>query len=200
MIEEIIHKNPDKKLFITPESALYNPDSIPLLKEHSYFTTPDTTVIVGSFSPTGDTFYNTLFCIQQGAVAHLHHKQHTVALVEGLPSWCSFTWLMKLHGGSPSIARGPRVNDTWRISDTLSLDPYTCSELFCSRAPRDNASPESTILICCNDSWFAGWMRYAARLMVADARLKAILWKKNCLYIGYQYAGYITTNGEFFPL
>jgi hypothetical protein len=200
MIEEIIHNNPTKKIFITPESALYDPESVEAFKKQSYFSVPEVTVILGSFSATGDRFYNTLFCIQGGTVRYCHHKQHAVVLVEALPSWMSFEWLTKLHGSSPSIKRGPISDDYWHLSEDLILEPYTCSELFSRQAPRAAAGNYGTLLVCCNDSWFTGWMRYAARLMVADACLKALLWNRDCLYIGYQYAGYISKNGEFSSL
>lgn len=202
---EIIHSHmrlfikahPHKKIIITPESAVYNQRAMDPEVIKRYYDKLNVDLIIGSFSKEGNKKYNTLFCINNGIIVMIHHKQHALCFIEKIPESCTCPTLNKLYCDENSIDPAPIHESIWHIKNATFLEPYTCSELFCTLVPRSNHT--FPILICCNDNWFTGSSEHIAKLMVADARLKSAAWNRECLYIGYHYAGYITKEGLWTP-
>lgn len=197
-LRAFIQANPHKKIFITPESAFYCHD---IFNNNPIATLqiPDITCILGSFTHTQADRYNSLYLIKKGTLCRIHHKQHALALTESLPSWCTASWVEQLHDKKTFITAAHPKHDIW-IVQGHQIEPYTCSEFFCHALPMHPLKKESSILLCCNDSWFTGWTGYASNLMIADAQLKAALWNTDIIYVGYQKALFITKKSLPYPL
>jgi hypothetical protein len=197
-LRAFIQANSHKKIFITPESAFYCHD---IFNNNTISTLqiPETTCILGSFTHTQNHRYNSLYLIKQGTLCRVHHKQHALALTESLPSWCTASWIEQLHDKKTFITAAPLKHDIWTIQ-SKKIEPYTCSEFFCHAQPMHPLKKESSILLCCNDSWFIEWTSYVSNLMIADAQLKAVLWNTDIIYVGYQKALFITKKSLPYPL
>lgn len=192
-LKSFIHAHPHKKIFITPESAFYCYD-IFNKSPITALAIPHVTCILGSFTHTQAKRYNSLYYIKNGTIRDTHHKQHALAFTESVPAWCTIGWIEQLYDKKTFIIPAPKKHDLWVIDNHI-IEPYICSEFFCHPLPLHPLQKESTLLVCCNDSWFTGWSRYAAHLMVADAQLKGVAWNTEIIYIGYQDALFITKRG-----
>lgn len=190
--------NLDKKIIISPESAFYC-YSLFNSKSLQKLNSPGVTYILGSFSQHDHGTYNTLYLICNGTIIDTHSKQHTL-LNESIPDILSFIpGITKPYKKGFFIKKAPPKHDVWNF-ELFTLEPYICSELFCHSHPIHPLQKNSMLLVCCNDSWFTDWTRYAAHLMVQDATFKALLWQKNIIYIGYQNALFISYQGNIFKI
>lgn len=187
--------SPQKTIIISPESAFY---CYPLFNKISLnvLNDPGVDYILGSFFQDSQEMYNTLYHISNGIIQNMHHKQHTVMFTESLPVWfCIILHALGLCNDNFSIKKAPKHHDIWHIGGAI-FEPYICSELFFHYKPLHPLESNSTIVLCCNDSWFTGWADYVSTLMVTDAQFKALLWHKDILYIGYQNALFISAQGN----
>lgn len=197
-LNHFIRNHPDKKIFITPESSFYG-DNIFDENNLAILDAPGKECILGSFSSNQTARHNTLYWIKNGAIQDLHHKQHAVALTETVPLWARLPWLEQLHDKSTFISPADKKQDVWSVNGQ-PIEPYICSEFFCQLFPLHPLQTSSSVLLCCNDAWFTGWADYVKVLMINDARLKAVLWHTDIVYIGYQDALYINRSGYYCPL
>jgi|GEM_PF-3095678 len=205
--KKILAQKPETKLIILPESAFYTeslcstPSNIALWNNTHLSKTPY--IICGSFArEKRDTntshFYNTCYLIHDGAIVQKFHKRECVPLIEYTPEWLCKNSISKLFFQElPAIDASNNIRKPLVMGNFWRCVPYICSELLLQEYADDN-HPELPILALVNDSWVKA--SYIKNSMQQLARLKAITWQRDILYISYTYAIYICKNGSYYTL
>jgi hypothetical protein len=197
----IANKNDLYEIILMPESA-FNCDKLSadpdLCKQWSqdHIGKP-MHIILGSFRQDGPYFRNSLHWIYNGKLEGIFDKRHAMALLERIPPCLNIPTIYDLfHKTRPEINPSTLSRPLFSLSDTIQFTPYICSELFFNEFPDDNHT--ATILATANDLWC--FNLYVAKLMYLDARLKAIMWQRDLVYISFKYAAYFDKYGNEIPI
>jgi apolipoprotein N-acyltransferase len=207
-IKNTLSSHSDVNLIILPESSLYLcdlPTCCSLLKVLNKDNLGrEVALIVGALRKTCNGSYttsvthNTAYCISNNTIRQWFDKRHALILTERLPSWARSTTLEALYyTDRPFITPGHNSRMPFYISNTLTLMPYICSELFFNDRPDDLASTVPIIALC-NDTWIAA--PYIGDLMVLASRFKALQWQRIILYVSYEHALLFDTSGSQWPI
>lgn len=201
-LKKTAQQYPQAEIIILPESA-FNCDHLstePILCNmwsKAHLGKP-LHILLGAFRWEQEKFRNSLHWIYDGALRGIFDKRHAMVLLERVPSSFDFPILHQLffkefHEVTPSLIPRPR----FEITERFSCTPYICSELFFNEYP-DDTYPTTPILAVTNDLWCIN--TYVTELMYLDARLKAIQWQRDILYVSFKYASYLDRYGNELPL
>ncbi|MCL5436942.1 MAG: hypothetical protein M1549_03655 [Candidatus Dependentiae bacterium] len=154
--------------------------------------------------------FNAALCMADGNVALCHDKSHGMPGLERLPPL--FATPAVCAGLSPVIgsgffaqahpSEGPVLGEQLLSvpgegGAELSFSMLICSELFYRyRAPAGD--PDTVIVALVNDAWFAHTPLPALLWRIAGC--KACAWRRQILYISYEYAGLFAKDGSWFSL
>jgi len=194
----IIKNNPHITCIIMPESAVQSDNELPVEELARQLARTDQLasvhLIFGALWQHNNQDFNTLYWLHNGVVKAAYHKQHAVPLVERLPGWlvyviAYFNYRYPHHLVTTIDVQRPLL----AIWQDLHFVPYICSELLCAHVPLDDHQTVP-ILALCNDNWTHFF--YLKRLMSAAARLKAIGWQRDILYVAYAEVVYIQADGS----
>ncbi len=203
LLKDIADQNKEIELIAMPESSL---------KCHHLSTTPSMCamwsekelgrplhIIMGSARHNGPQDMNTLHWCYNGKLMKIFDKRHAMLIIEQIPPLFKLKVLDDLFFRDfPGITASQDPRPLFEIFPEVSFIPYICSELFFNDQPDDNYPKGSTILATTNDEWCKD--TNIAHLMHLAARLRAIQWERNVLYISFLYATYFDTYGNKFTL
>lgn len=193
---------PQTEIIILPESAFHcdhlsTEPTLCDLWSRDYVGKP-MHVLLGAFRWDGPNFHNSLHWVYDGKIKNIFDKRHAMILIERVPSKFNSTVIRELFFKTfPEIIPARTARPRFEISEDIAFIPYICSELFFNEFP-DDSYPTTPILSVTNDRWCINL--YVADLMYLDARLKAILWQRDILYVSFKYAVYIDRWGNETPL
>ena len=154
-------------------------------------------IVLGSFRWEGPHFRNSLHWIYNGKLEAVFDKRHGMALLERIPPCLNTPTIYELfHKTRPEVNPSTQPRPIFCVCKTAQFTPYICSELFFNEFPDDNHT--TTILAATNDLWC--FNLYVAKLMYLNARLKAIMWQRDILYISFKYASYFDKYGNEIPI
>ena len=158
----------------------------------------DLYVVLGSHRKEREELYNSWYVLHQRRIIHYYDKTHRMFFTEHLPLWWSTATTKKLFlENKMPFTQGKRKKEPFFLPDFFCI-PYMCSELFFEPVGI-MPSCKAEILICLvNDSWFANG--YIPQLLYLYARYKALVIKKDILYVSYRYAACITGEGKVYTL
>ncbi len=156
------------------------------------------TILVGGFRWDNCQYRNTVYWIHNGKLIDLFDKRHTMALTERVPgeyflgkiSLIKESYFKEFAGINASSCQRPR----WRISETMTVIPYICSELYFNAYPDHKPCKNEHLLALCNDKWIKrNFIRYQ---MLMGARFRAIQWQVPVLYVAYFYQALCMPDGR----
>lgn len=192
----LIKTNSQIHYIIAPESTYAFPlnryqDCIAMWTENCLHD--DVHFVLGSHRcDENNTTYNSLYHMHKGRIIKHYDKNHTMFFTEYVAfpwnyiPWCSDLFLHKKTRFSVGTQERPLL-----CIDTITMIPYICSDLFFSSYTKHYEFP---LLCIVNDHWFAG--TYIKTLMCLDARLKALAWSTDILYVGHEEGIYNTKHGN----
>lgn len=200
--QQIAYTYPEIEIIILPESAYYGhqltaqPELCDLWS--AYHLGKPMHIILGSFRWDGPHYRNSFHWIHDGKIQNLFDKRHAMALIERVPSWFNGPTIHELFFKNfPEITASPNLRPRLAFTDIITFTPYICSELF-FREYQDDAHSTTPILSITNDSWCINL--YIADLMYLAARMKAIQWGRDVLYVSFKYAVYFDKWGNEIPV
>lgn len=206
--QQFIAHYPDIKVILFPESALYCtqlttvPEMISAWDSNQLGTCVD--MIIGAFRWEENNYRNTAHWIRDGKLQQLFDKRHAMILTEHVPNFNSSFLKNLFFNQNPDakLHRWPVTPSTnarpaWQLLPDLTVVPYICSELFFNHHP-DDIYLKLPILEVCNDSWTSA--RYVKNFMYLEARLKALLWQRDIIYVSYEYQKLIRPDGSIHQL
>lgn len=153
----------------------------------------------GGYRLAEERLYNSLFVFSKNNKTYFYDKQHLFYITESIPPFWPYIPGMStlfLHEKKPFVG-GKRNREPCNIPLIGSFVPYICSELLFSHHPLDEYV-DLPIICLANDSWFNE--SYMPRLMLFQAQMKALEWKRPILYIAYCHAVWIDTLGNITDL
>lgn len=194
-LKKMVAQEPAIEIIIMPESAcnISNFVELPELLQlwNSENIGKAVHIIFGASRQQGDDYYNSLHWVYDGKLQYCYDKKHAMLLTERLSGLMNCDYVRAIYF---SEKKPITVSCCERIQLALLKDmsfvPYICSELFFSELP-DDCSKESIIVIV-NDLLFA---TYIQKILVLLARLKAIQWQRNIIYVSYAYSLFIDDCG-----
>lgn len=198
-IEALIQHDPAVDIFILPE------DGIQSSRFYTHQTLCKTCMpnlnkcyhlIFGAYRKEGIQEFNTLYHLSDCELKHHYDKQYTMIFSEEIPNLIGTSILKKNIMFNP-LSRGKESRAPFYIDSAIAFIPYICSEVFFMDQPDDNY-PIMPILAACSDKW-ATW-DYTKERCLRVARLKAMEWQRDILFISYTRAGFLTKTGNFLPL
>lgn len=191
--------NPDAKLIIMPESSIFcdhlskAPELCALWSGKELLRPLH--IVLGSFRWDGPAYRNTLHWFYDGKLQEIFDKRHAMLLTEALPEIFSFKLFEDLFFSKyPGITPSTNERKALNVLDEVAFIPYICSELFFNDTPDDTYGKGSTILAITNDLWCS--KSNISKMMCLAARLRAIQWQRNILYISYAFGRYYDTAGN----
>lgn len=189
---------PESEIILLPESCFYcdhlsTQPELPGLWSENHLGKP-MHIILGSFRWDGPLYRNSLHWIYNGKLQDVFDKRHAMALLERIPTCCDFYLMHELfYKNRPQITPSLSARPIFHITQEMSFMPYICSELFFNEFP-DDTHKDTTILATTNDFWC--YDLYVSKLMYLNARLKAILWQRNLVYVSFKYAAFFDKYGN----
>jgi len=199
-IEHLCNQHHDIQVIILPESSLYPPaiiDNWNSLASHTWTSHVSKPVIFGGYTLCHDSYYNTAAFSYQAQILATFDKQHATPFIERIPSWFQYPCIekifYKLYG---SLLPGTQPRKVWQLLPSLYVVPYICSELFFGTNPRDEYH-RVPILVLCNTKWAP---TSAQELMLWGARLRAIEWQRDILFVAQHFSSWCSARGTIVPL
>lgn len=197
---KIIADNPPIDLVAMPESAC-NLSNDTEIKELVHWWGEQQIgkaihIIFGACRQQGDCCYNTIYWVYNGVVQQSIDKKHAMLLSERVPWWMDFQIIRRMYGKDGAMMTCAEDNrSVMHMYHDFCFVPYICSELFFNEYPIDTHNG-CAIIAMVNDTWFAD--SYIAQLLVALARLKAILWQRDIVYVSYTQSVRVDKQGYLF--
>lgn len=193
---DLIKKKPNIKIIVMPESSyrfsLNNRKDILQLWTQNALR-DDISLLIGSLRQKNNKRFNTAFWIKKGDIQHIYDKRHLAPFTEYIPAfWSRFSCFTDLF--SPRYIpfdRGRHQDIIFDCNKMLTLEPCICSDLFLGVYSYQKGFP---IVVLLNETVFS--CQYMGYLMFLYAKYKALELGRDILYVGYQYAIWITRTGE----
>jgi len=182
-------------LFILPESAIQLPNLLSLNIDNKL----EKYLIFGASHMRNDKCYNSLCYVYDGQLRYIFDKQHAMLLSERLPTLLKNNCCKQLFFNNNMHQTNINFCERKKIDiDSIKFVPYICSEFFFSEYPDDNFC-DTPILVIVNDSVFLyrAHSRYICTLLHMLARLKAIQWRREIVYVSYSQSFYCDRDGQF---
>jgi len=199
-LRTVITHYPAATIIIMPESAFnctvlsQSPELLRLWGEE--YLGKAVHIIFGSFRWHADNYYNALHWVYNGKLKQCFDKKHAMLISErlGWLNWFSAVQATYFDGAPlTTIATNERI--LLCLSDEFSCVPYICSELFFNEYP-DDIYGDVPIIALVNDTPFLRWYAsYIRQILLLMARLKAIQWQRDIVYVSYTRSLYINTHG-----
>jgi hypothetical protein len=154
-------------------------------------------VFMSSYRMDNEQQYNTLYWFYNGCLITYFDKRHTMIFTEKTPSVLGVSVLSFFDTDSTSFSAGDNKRPIFEIAPYHNMTPYLCSELFFNEVP-DDEHEGIPIFAFCSDKW--AHAHYVKNLMYLLVRLRAAQWRRDILYISYEYGVYVTKEGGVYPL
>ena len=154
-------------------------------------------LLVGAYRNSGNEQFNTLYWLQGGNNHTYFDKRHTMIFTERTPPIFGIPFMQHLDTDKIPLSAGHNPRPMWHLAPDLLAVPYLCSELFFNNQP-DDKYPNAIIFAFCSDKWACA--SYIKNIMYLVARLRALEWQRDILYLNYGKAAYVTKNGDTYPL
>lgn len=198
--KNVIATYPETTIIIMPESAFncsnfwYQSELLQWWNEQCLGKAVH--LIFGSFRQCDGNYYNALHWVYNGELQCCFDKRHAMLVSERLSWLLSMPVLQDVYfGQSPLTAISSNERVSLSITDTITCVPYICSELFFNEYP-DDAYCNSAIIALVNDTSFIRCgASYIHELLFLVARLKAVQWQREILYVSYTRSMFINTWG-----
>jgi hypothetical protein len=89
------------------------------------------------------------------------------------------------------------VNDrlSLDLSDCVTCVPYICSELFFNEYPDDIYKNISVVALVNDTAFLRRYASYISELLFLVARMKAIAWQRDIVYVSYSRSFFIDRSG-----
>ena len=151
--KQVIARYPSVEIIIFPEGSLYCKNLARNQSLAAHWSGEKlgkkVHIILGAFHQEGDALYNSLQWFYDGKFVQMHHKQHVLPITEQLPWWLSFSWFKNAYFSNISeIVPAYHEKKSFVISDTLSCNPFICSEFFCTNAVLQKNTGEIPLVVC----------------------------------------------------
>ena len=191
IVLEILEKQPEVESICFPEStfcySLYHaPLSLMLLTE----ALPESKkIMLGAHKKNNQNYYSCCIALNNSSIDYCYIKKKLLFFAEELPAGFTYFSCFKklfLGAGVSFSSADTKQQETFMLLDTLKITPLICSELFLGHKP---IHAFDCLLALVNDKRFSYGPFY--KLLYQTARLKALLWGKPILYVGYKKHGYI---------
>lgn len=195
-LKKIIEKYPHTTVIVMPESAFNITDfeNRPALLElwNEYYLGKAVHLIFGTCRWKEGCYYNSLYWVHNGVLQECFDKKHAMLITERLSEWMNNGLIQQIYfKDGISITRSQ--NDRIKLPiEGIIFVPYICSELFFNELPDDNYGHVSIVAIV-NDMLFLD--SYIQQLLLLLARLRAIQWQRNIVYVSYGRSLCINTHG-----
>lgn len=193
---------PSITTILCPESCIHEPDlacHFMVYAEQHDAILESIQLIMGGFCYEAydeDAYRNTAYFLDHNKVVRTYYKRHAMALTERMPRGCTSRLIHDLYfQHRPQVVPSHTMRPLWVVAGQPVV-PYICSELFFTRHPDDHYAGV-TIMALCNDLWAPAPARY---LMYLGARLRALEWQRDILYVSYYYAVFISKEGFVWQL
>jgi len=194
--QRLYDENGTIRCIIMPESSFYHPAVIERwhhLVQGTWLHNMPCGLIVGGYHLVSGGYYNTAAFIEGDCVKALYYKCHAAPFIERIPWMFRVGCIKKLFNKTQGeLVIGNVTRPVWEILPDIRVVPYICSELFCAAQQLDD-NQNFPILALCNTRWAPPSMK---KLMVAGARLRAIEWRREILFIAQDDACWIGMHGE----
>lgn len=182
-LNKLIAENPQTTIVVLPESALdiINPQDMGLLNEHHLHKKIH--LICGACHCTNGCYYNALYWVYDGTIQARFDKKHAMLITERLSNWMNVQCIRTLYfKNNICITVSDNERKVLDITHDNVFIPYICSELFFTEYP-DNDNNAIPIMTIINDTLLIG--TYLQELIYLVARLKAIQWQREIIYVSY---------------
>lgn len=200
-LKKIIAQNPAINIIIMPESA-FNVSNFADFPELLQLWNSDSLgkavhILFGASRWDGGNYYNSLHWVYDGALQCYHDKRHAMLVSERL-SWLNVALINQIYFNQGAVVT---ISSCQRRSlsllENVQFVPYICSELFCNELPDDKYQGVPIIVIV-NDALFMGsfWSLYIQQLLVLLAKVKAIQWQRDIVYVSYVESLFIDKQGR----
>ena len=195
-LKKIIEQYPHTTVIVMPESALNvtdfesKPALLQLWNEHCLGKAVH--LIFGTCRRKEDNYYNSLHWVYNGVLQECFDKKHAMLITERLSEWMNSDCMRTIYfKNGLSITRSCNDRIQLSILDTIFV-PYICSELFFNELPDDNYG-RAPIIAIVNDTLLLD--SYIQKLLVLLARLRAMQWQRDVVYVSYGRSVFIDISG-----
>ena len=201
-LKKIITNYPQTTIVVMPESALNctvlwrRQELLKMWNEQNIGKAMH--IIFGSFRwDTHGNYYNTAYWIYNGQLQQCFDKRHAVLISERL-AWLVACPLLKDIYCNAVHSTTISVNDRlpFVIAESMAYIPYICSELFFNEYPDDIICGNIPVVALINDTAFLRcYASYISDLLFLVARMKAIAWQRDIIYVSYSRSFFIDKSG-----
>lgn len=197
-LKKVIAQYPTTTIIFMPESAFNGGALKPELLSawSSECIGKSVQVVFGGFCLRNDNYYNTLHWVSDGVLQQCFDKRHAMLISERLAWIMNSAFFKHIYFGNclqTTISCNKRV--PMKLSDTFTCVPYICSELFFNEYPDDDCFGMPVVALV-NDTSFLSWYAsYIYELLFLVARIKAIQWQREIVYIAYTRSIFIDKRG-----
>jgi apolipoprotein N-acyltransferase len=156
-----------------------------------------TSFIIGTHRTDNKKQFNSAVLLKQSRITQIYDKRFPLICTERPPQYCNFTQLCSFFTTKNGTCQGEGDLVPFYIEDSEipPLTPLICSELFFSyEKPIDC----SVVLNLVNDSWFS--TNAPRHLLYALARLNALIWNVDILYVSHYFGKFISSAGQVYEL
>lgn len=186
----------DKKIIVMPETTFpfaLNKHTEAISMWYAHGLDPSIAIILGSHRQAHKGLFNTLFFLKECRIIYSYDKKHRMLFTEFTPNlWAFLNNELFLKNKTEFSLTKQTKEPSFIINNTIRFTPLICSDLFYGHTSNSNNKYPYICLV--NDSWFT--LSYMKNLMFLYARMKAIIWKTDILYVGHYYATWITKYGN----
>ena len=200
-LKKVIANYPQANIIVMPESAfnctvLQNrPELLDMWSEQNIGKAVH--VIFGSFRwDTHGNYYNTAYWAYNGQLQQCFDKRHAVLISERL-AWLVACPLLKDIYCSSVHSTTISVHDRlpFIIAESMAYIPYICSELFFNEYPDDIYINIAVIALVNDTAFLRRYASYISDLLFLVARMKAIAWQRDIVYVSYSRSFFIDKSG-----
>ncbi len=200
-LEQIKRKDSTIALIIAPESTFTWPINkckqlIEMWSE--YGLNPNRSFIIGTQRIENNKYLNSAVLLKQSRITQIYDKITPLIFTERPALYCNFNSLCTFFTTKKVTCQGTCGRTPFYADNSTipPLFPFICSELFF--AYQKPYTPPVTVLGLINDSWFS--MHASLHLLVALARLNALRWNTDILYISHYFQLFISKRGIIYHL
>jgi len=194
-IKKLCGDNAYVRCIIMSESSFYHPAVIERwheLARDMWLHDVLCPAIMGGYYVSKGGFYNTIAFVEGDRVIAKYYKSHATPFIEKIPWMLHNSCIKKLfHKAQGELILGNGIHPVWEIMPGVRVVPYVCSELFCAARQLDDHH-NLPILALCNTRWASSHMQ---RLMLEGARLRALEWNREILFIAQNDASWCSPHG-----
>jgi hypothetical protein len=194
-IKKLYEEHPHITCILMSESSFYHPaiiDRWQELAQRAWVQDVACPVIFGGYRLCDQGFYNTAALIHGSCVLATYYKSHATPFIEKIPLLFRSNFIKKLFNKAQGeLVLGDFVHPVWEIMPGVRVVPYICSELFCAARQLDDHH-DIPIVALCNSRWAPQHME---KLMFEGARLRALEWNREIIFIAQGRASWCSPQG-----